>query len=155
MAAFYVATVASFMREGVWPWYLDVNADVSGEILRLFGSDITVTGNAITSPQASLVVAVGCDAIHPSALLVAGILAYPARVRKKLLGLVVGTLLLLSINLVRIVSLFYIQIHFPQAFDVMHIEVWQVLFIFLAIVFWALWVRRVEGAARAGRHAPA
>ncbi len=48
-----------------------------------------------------------------------------------------GSLLLL--NLVRIVSLFYIQIHFPRAFEVMHIEVWQVLFIFLAIALWALW----------------
>jgi len=134
---------------------VEVNAIASGAILRLFGSDVTVAGNAISSSRASLVVAAGCDAVHPSALLISGILAYPSSVWKKLPGMVVGTLLLLSINLVRIVSLFYIQVHFPRAFDVMHIEVWQVLFIFLAIVFWALWLRWLERAERTRHHAPA
>ena len=46
---------------------------------------------------------------------------------------------LMLLNLARIVSLFYIQIHFPRAFEVMHIEVWQALFIFLAIALWAWW----------------
>ena len=54
---------------------------------------------------------------------------------------------MLAINLVRIVSLFYIRIHFPAAFEIMHVEVWQALFIFLALlcwIVWAVWAKRAS-----------
>lgn len=155
MGGFYVLTMMTFIREGPWTWYLEVNADFSGAILRLLGSDVMVAGNAITSSRGSLSIRAGCDATHPSALLVSGILAYPTSIWKKLPGMVVGTLLLLSINLIRIVSLFYIQIYFPRAFEIMHIEVWQALFIFLAIAFWAIWVQQAERGERARLDVPA
>jgi len=40
---------------------------------------------------------------------------------------------------VRIISLFLCAVHWKSAFNIMHLDVWQALFIFLAILFWALW----------------
>ena len=65
----------------------------------------------------------------------------PSAFRRKLPGLFIGTLVLLAVNLVRIVSLFLTGVYYPKAFDAMHADVWQILFILLAIVFWALWVQ--------------
>jgi exosortase/archaeosortase family protein len=52
----------------------------------------------------------------------------------------VGTAFLAVVNLIRIASLFLIGIHFPKTFELMHGEVWQIAFILLAILFWALWI---------------
>jgi exosortase/archaeosortase family protein len=49
-------------------------------------------------------------------------------------------LLLLILNLVRIVSLFLIGVYSPRIFALTHIDVWQALFIFLAVLLWILWL---------------
>ncbi len=145
MGAFYALTVSSFFAEVGWDPYLKLNAEMCGKILRVLGQEVTVSGYRISSPQASLLIAGGCDAIHPSALFVSAVLALPVSLWAKLPGLVVGTLFLMMTNLIRIISLFYVQLHFPQAFEIMHIEVWQALFIFLAILCWVIWARWAIG----------
>jgi len=40
------------------------------------------------------------------------------------------------------VSLWYTGIWYPSIFEIMHVEVWQMLFIALPIVFWLIWLRR-------------
>ncbi len=54
--------------------------------------------------------------------------------------MIIGALLLLALNLVRIVSLFLIGVYSPRIFALMHIDVWQALFIFFAVLFWILWL---------------
>ena len=76
------------------------------------------------------------------------VLVFPSAVslRCRLTPMLLGTLLLLAINLVRIVSLYYTGVYFPSAFETVHIDVWQTLFVFLPLVFWLIWLRS-EGRA--------
>lgn len=141
MGGLYAVTATSFFEKRGWVPYLDLNAEVSGAILAFLGQDVTVSGRTISSPRASLLIERGCDAIHPSALFVSAVLAAPTSVWSKLWGMVVGTSLLMVTNLVRIITLFYIRKHWPDLFQMMHIEVWQALFIFLAILLWVVWAR--------------
>lgn len=97
----------------------------------------------------------GCDALAPSALFVSAVLASPVSIRSRLIAALGGTLLLMVINLVRIISLYLTRIHWPKAFDVMHLDVWQSLFIFLAILLWAVWATWERSRARKKRHAAA
>ncbi len=123
--------------------YLNVNAAISGWIIGLFGDDVTVAGRAIASSRFNLNVEKGCDAIQASAFFAIGILAAPVRVSwgRRLVPLVLGTLCLLVVNLARIVTLYYIGVHWPKAFDTMHIDVWQAVFVFLPLILWLGWVR--------------
>jgi exosortase/archaeosortase family protein len=139
MGLFFAGTITPYAQERAWPAYLRMNAEVSAGILRLFGEQATTSAELISSPRGSLRIARGCDAVQPSALFIAAVLASPVSMWAKLPGVVIGTASLILLNLIRIVSLFYVQIHFPRAFEVMHIEVWQVLFIFVAIALWAWW----------------
>ena len=77
-----------------------------------------------------------------SAFFIFAVLAWPVPVLwwRRATGLAVGTLLLLTLNPVRIVSLYYTGIYFPSAFEVMHLDVWQPAFIVLALFFWVMWV---------------
>ncbi len=121
--------------------YLAMIARSSAAILRVLGHEATTSGTAIVSPEFSVQIVRGCDALDPTFAFVAAVLASPVSIWLKLPGLVVGTISLLLVNLVRIVSLFFVGIYFREIFDIMHYELWQAGFIGLAIVFWAIWVQ--------------
>lgn len=142
MAAFSVFFFAYFTRGETFERYLELNAEVSGAILRALGAAAKVSGTAISSPAGSLQIRHGCDAIFPSALFVGAVLASPVSFRAKIPGMLIGSVVLLSINLVRIISLYYVQVYAPKLFHIMHVDVWQPAFIFLALFFWVLWAVR-------------
>ncbi len=140
MAIYYIASTTSIMKDRFFPWYLDANARASVAVLDTCGyPGVSQQGKSVVSPRGSITVERGCDAIEPSALFVSAVLASPVTIGSKLLAAVVGTVLLLSINLIRIISLFLCAAHWKSAFDIMHLDVWQALFILLAILLWALW----------------
>jgi len=71
-------------------------------------------------------------------------------VEVKLVGFFIGIAVLFTFNILRVVSLFFTGVYFPKAFDFMHVEVWQVLFILFAIglwIFWIKWTRKGEQRA--------
>ena len=140
MAIFYAITITPFAENTAWPSYLSLNATVSGVILNGLGQDVTVDERAIRSPAGgSLLIERGCDAIHPSGLFASAVLASPVPLWTRLAGMFVGTFLLATTNLIRIISLYFVQIHWRDLFDMMHVEVWQALFIFLAVLLWVVW----------------
>jgi len=139
MGLFYALTITSFFETRGWSPYLDLNAEVSGAILGFFIEDVTVSGRSISSPQGSILIERGCDAIHPTGLFLSAVIAAPTSVLSKVFGMLTGTFLLMLLNLVRIITLFVIRIHWPDMFEIMHVEVWQALFIFLALLLWVVW----------------
>ncbi len=155
MGLYQLACMTAFVRETAFPAYLRLNAQASGAVIGLFEDSLTVSGQSIRSPRYSLVIERGCDAIEPSALFLAGVLAFPATFRLKVPGMLLGTVCLMVLNLVRIISLFYVGVFFKEAFHVIHVDVWQSLFIFLAILFWIIWAIRASRGAGARPHAAA
>jgi exosortase/archaeosortase family protein len=122
--------------------YLKANAEVCAGVLRFLGDDATTSGISLASSRFSLNIRRGCDGIQVSAFLCFAILAWPISVPlwRRAIGLAIGTLLLLTLNLVRIVSLYYIGIYFPSAFSTMHTDVWQATFVVLALFLWVIWL---------------
>lgn len=147
MGLFYALAMFTPFYERHFPYYLGFNAKLSGYILKFLGQNVTVEGATISSPAFSITVKQGCDAIDPTALFISAVLAFPAAFSKKITGIVAGTLFLAVLNLVRIVSLFVVGVYLPHAFNLMHADVWQGLFIFFAIflwVFWLIWTGRSQ-----------
>ena len=155
MGIYGVCSMTSFFKSTALPAYLRVNADASGFILRALGQQVSVADTHLASSKFSLTVKRGCDAVDPSALFVAGVLASPVGLWLKLPGLLIGTLLLMVLNLVRIVSLYYVGAYFPRVFETVHLDVWQAVFVFLAILFWALWALWARYTRERARDAPA
>lgn len=114
-------------------------AKVSGAVLSLLGEDITRNGCALTSPRFSVTIYNGCNGLITSLIFVSGVLAFPTRWRAKVVGVVGGVLAIQLINLVRIVSLFYIGVFIPSFFNQSHIFVWQSLVILAGIALWVAW----------------
>lgn len=138
LGLFELAFVIPVVRNELFPSYLRWNAHASGALLSIFEDSVTTHGNSI-SGRYSLTIERGCDALDPSALFLAGVLAFPSALMAKLPGMLMGTLCLMVLNLVRIVSLYYVGVYIPGWFHIMHVDVWQAAFILIAIVFWVLW----------------
>jgi exosortase H (IPTLxxWG-CTERM-specific) len=126
-------------------------AKLSGIVLGLLGEDITINGCNLRSPRFAVTIYNGCNGLITSLIFVSGVLAFPARWWAKVVGVLGGLVAIQVINLVRIVSLFYIGIYLPQLFNSSHIFIWQSLVILAGVTLWIVWAhwfaaqpRRVE-----------
>jgi len=140
MIVYYAVTTTSAVNDRFFPWYLNRTAAVSGLVVNALGFDgLEVRDKTLYSKRGTITVERGCDAIAPTALFLSAVIASPAPWSFKCAGLVFGTLILMAVNVLRIITLFWTRVFWPKAFDVMHLDIWQFLFILLAILLWAVW----------------
>jgi len=141
MGVYYLLTTTNTMKTQFFPWYLRFNATLAAGTLSTFGYDgVEAKGTALTSKHGSISVERGCDAVEPTALFAAAVLASPMAFATKLPAVLAGALILAVVNVLRIISLFLSAAHWKEAFDILHLDVWQAVFIFLALLLWLVWV---------------
>jgi archaeosortase B (VPXXXP-CTERM-specific) len=119
-----------------------LTAQVTGLILRALGTQNQVSGTLVQSPQFAMQIIPECTGFLVGAIFLSAILAYPCRLRAKVLGVAFGFPAIFLINQVRMVSLYYIGAFFPDFLDAAHFVVWQSLIIFSAVILWLLWVEK-------------
>lgn len=141
IAGFYIFIgFISIYNCGILPAYHCLIAAASAKILSFLGEQATVSGAYIFSSRNSVQIVPGCDAIEATALFVCAILAFPAGLLQKVVGIICGTISLMVLNFARIVVLFLLGIYTPGIVEFMHIEVMQGLFILFAVVLWVGWL---------------
>jgi exosortase H (IPTLxxWG-CTERM-specific) len=122
--------------------YTTFIAKLSGTVLGLFGEKITIHGCQLTSPRFAVTIYNGCNGLITSLIFISGVLAFPARWTAKTIGVVAGLVAIQIINLIRIVSLFYIGVYLPKFFNESHIFVWQSIVILSGVALWVAWAHR-------------
>ncbi len=90
----------------------------------------------------------GCVGLVPALFLGVAISAYPAIPQRKLLGLAVGIPALLTINLARLVHLFYLGTYRPDIFHLAHEVIWQGVIIFVVFGIWLGWAIWADSGGR-------
>lgn len=110
--------------------------------LNLLGESARVDGQVLSSPRFAVQIYNGCNGLEAILVFVAGVLAFPAPWMRRLVGVVLGVLTIQVVNIIRVVSLFYIGIFKPQWFAVSHVFIWQSLIILVGVVLWLVWVQR-------------
>ena len=81
--------------------------------------------------------------LEATIVLVAAILAFPAPWKRKFLGLSIGIAAVQGLNIIRVISLFYLGQWSLDAFDFAHQYLWQALIMLDVLIVWLLWVRTV------------
>jgi exosortase/archaeosortase family protein len=138
-------------REDLFGWYLAAYARAAGAVIHLTDPAVKVAGPQIIG-RTSLVIAKNCDAMDVNLLLIAAMVAFPARWSRRLIGIAAGVALLSVVNVLRIVTLYHLNARAPAAFDFMHGEVWPFAMVALAVgVFaaWSRWSRPLDAGADA------
>jgi len=126
----------------IMPW-TGLLASFSANLVLFFDANVTAYANVIQSTRNGFGVAIqpGCNGVEACIILTAAILAFPAPWRPKLVGLGIGILAVQAVNVLRIVSLFYLGQWNMQWFEFAHLYLWQALIMLDVLVVWLLWVR--------------
>lgn len=142
----FLALQPFLIHIGFVRWANEITAQLLALALTLLGNSSYTEGTLVRSQFFSLEIIFECTAILPIVLFVAALAATPTNTIAKLWALGWGLPAIVIFNLVRLISLVYIGRFAPQAFDTVHLLVWQPLTILFALALWLLWVER--GRAR-------
>jgi exosortase H (IPTLxxWG-CTERM-specific) len=128
----------------VQPW-TSALASISTWIVTLFDHDVVATGKVMRSNANGFAVSIeaGCNGVEATLVLLAAMLAFPAPWTYKVVGLVIGIAAVQLLNILRVISLFYIGQWNYDVFEWAHLYVWQALIMLDVLVVWLIWVRRV------------
>ena len=86
-----------------------------------------------------------CNAIYEVGLYAAAVWAYPAPWHARLGGTLMGASVLYGVNLLRIGTLLTVGVLLPAWFEVLHLYVWQTLFLLVVAACWVVWVSGRRG----------
>lgn len=139
---FTVEILQPVQQAVIIPW-TGLLAKLSAWLMQLFDSDVRSSGVIIQSIRTGFGVEIvaGCNGVEATLILLAAILAFPASAWHKLIGFAIGFLAIQALNLVRIISLFYIGQWDREAFDWAHLYIWQALIMLDAMIVWLVWIR--------------
>ena len=126
----------------VVPW-TNTLASISAALVKLFDPSVIAQGKVLQSARNGFAVSIeaGCNGVEATIVLLAAILAFPASWKRKLLGLAIGVIAVQGLNIVRVISLFYLGQWNFDVFEWAHLYVWQALIMLDVMIVWLLWVR--------------
>lgn len=134
-----------FVRITVIEPFTTFLAYLSASVIQLFDSDVQVHGIVIGSIKNNTAVAIkaGCNGVEPVIVLTSAIIAYPSSLKSKLYGIILGFIAIQVINILRIISLFYLLQWDSQWFEWAHLYIWQAVIILDALVIFVIWIRSI------------
>jgi exosortase H (IPTLxxWG-CTERM-specific) len=124
------------------PW-CELAAGLSAQLMHLFGSNVLQSGAVLRDPQAqkAIMVSWGCSGADATFILISALLVYPTSIRAKLLGVMTGFVAVQGLNVVRIITLYHLNIYSEPLFNFAHAYLWQGLLMLDVLVFLLLWLR--------------
>ncbi|MBK5258737.1 MAG: exosortase H [Thermoanaerobaculia bacterium] len=149
LVAVQVALLVPVIDERVIKPFTAGIASVSGVILNTLGQTVTVDRTVIAGTCFAVDLKNGCNAVEATAFLLAGVVAFPAAMKSKAIGLLAGAALLQMVNLIRVNSLYLLGCYRRDWFDAFHLAIWQSVIFAIAIGFFVVWTRRVSGPRHA------
>lgn len=149
LAGFYALVAIRPVNDAVVVPFTAFLVRISAGLLAAIGETVVTDGTVIRSSLFAVDVKNGCNGIEATLLLLAAMLAFPAPPKARLAGIAVGLGVVQAVNLVRIVSLFWLGAHRRDVFDLFHAAVWQTILILLAVGVFVLWGRALRGGGAA------
>lgn len=130
----------------VLPW-TEALARISAALITLFDPHVVSLGKVLQNSTNGFAVSIeaGCNGVEATIILLSATVAFPAPWKYRLIGMAVGFAAIQALNLVRIISLFYIGQWNMAAFEWAHLYIWQALIMLDALIVWLLWIRMMPG----------
>jgi exosortase H (IPTLxxWG-CTERM-specific) len=116
--------------------------EISGAVLRMVGQKVVVTGTIIAGTFA-VDIHNGCNGIEAIVFVCAAMFAFDAPIMKRILGALAAAIILQSLNIFRIVTLYLIGLKWPKIFETAHLAIWQTLMFAAAVFLFLAWTARV------------
>lgn len=141
---FYVAITPAPVDAMVISRFSGILATLSGAVLNLLGQHVAVKGTVIAGTSFAVDIRNGCNGIEAVIFLCAGIFAFRAPLKARLVGALVSCGVIQALNILRIVSLYLIGVYLPGSFDTFHLAVWQSVIFGAAVLMFTVWTSRAQ-----------
>lgn len=148
VALFAAELTQPVQRALVQPW-TSLVARACAVLITLFDRRVVAFGDILQSTANGFAISIeaGCNGVEAALILVAAMLAFPAPWKRKVVGIAAGLVAVQLLNLVRVVSLFYLGQWNRTAFEWAHLYLWQTLIMIDVLVVWLLWLRWIRGGS--------
>ena len=129
-------------RTIVTPWNY-ILAESSFHLIDPIDNDAQLSGNVLSNTKTGFTVSVedDCNAIEATLILISAIMASPSRALSRAVGAIVGLLSIQLLNLIRIISLYFLGQWNTTIFDWAHQYAWPALILLFALLFFAVWYK--------------
>ena len=143
-------------REVIEP-FTAVLASISAAIIQPFDDSVLSYGKVLQFTPGGFAVSIeaGCNGVEASIVLIAAILAYPASWRARGAAIAVGLLAVQFMNILRIISLFYLGNWNLEVFTWVHLYLWPALIMLDVLVVFIVFLHYLSRQPGASRHAAA
>ncbi|MCC6153383.1 MAG: exosortase/archaeosortase family protein [Candidatus Hydrogenedentes bacterium] len=132
---------------------------VTAQIQEKLGPQVTFVARKQENPplQFTFSLVPDCGALPSMSIFIAALIAFPAPMRKRALGLLIGVPILYVINLARLTCLAAIGAYWkqnPEVFEFAHQYVWQAIYVLIVVGVWLLWVELIVKPGKTWRTNP-
>ncbi len=143
LAALFAAELAAPVQSAlVVPW-TQALVRISADLITFFDPRVAVFGNVLQSTTNGFALSVrsGCNGVEATMILIAAMLAFPASWKHRVIGIIAGLVAVQLLNIVRVISLFYLGQWNMPVFDWAHSYLWPALIMLDVLIVWMIWIR--------------
>jgi exosortase/archaeosortase family protein len=114
-------------------------------LLQLFGEPVFQDGLFVKNNFVNLEITPASTGIYQIVIFSVGIIAWSGTAGKSWHGIGIGVFILLGANLLRIISVYYINSIYPDWLPFIQGVFWEGVMVLLVPILWMYWVKRISG----------
>jgi exosortase H (IPTLxxWG-CTERM-specific) len=143
LAALFAIEMLKPVQEAVIQPFTGLLATLSTAVILPFDDTVIAQGRVLRDPTTGFSVSneAGCNGVEAAIVLIAGIVAFPASVKNKVVAILAGFLFVQALNIVRIISLFYLGQWNYTVFEWFHLYLWPVLIMLDVLIVFAVYLQ--------------
>lgn len=143
LLALFTLEMLQSVQEAVIQPFTGLLASLSASLIMPFDEAVIASGRVIqhTTNQFAVSIEAGCNGVEATIVLIAAVTAFPATLWEKCSAILVGFLAIQAMNLLRIISLFYLGQWNLDIFTWTHLYLWPVLIMLDVLIVFLLYLR--------------
>lgn len=143
LAALFAIEMLKPVQEAVIQPFTALLATISTAVILPFDDTVIAQGRVLRDATTGFAVSIeaGCNGVEAAIVLIAGIVAFPASLTNKVIAILAGFLFVQALNIVRIISLFYLGQWNYTVFEWFHLYLWPVLIMLDVLIVFAIYLQ--------------
>lgn len=143
LAALFAVEMLKPVQEAVIQPFTGILATISTAVILPFDDTVIAQGRVLRDATTGFAVSIeaGCNGVEAAIVLIAGIVAFPASLKNKAIAILAGFLFVQALNIVRIISLFYLGQWNYTVFEWFHLYLWPVLIMVDVLIVFAIYLQ--------------
>ena len=131
------------VQEAAFQPFTGLLAALSTVIILRFDDTVIAQGRILRDATTGFAVSIeaGCNGVEAAIVLIAGVVAFPASAKHKIIAILAGFFFVQALNIVRIISLFYLGQWNYTVFEWFHLYLWPVLIMLDVLVVFAIYLQ--------------